>query len=117
MLELAGAGWAARLLPEQGGAFAALEYAGDAVLAPLPLGADPNAGFGGAFLMLPWANRLDGGHLPIAGTLHQLRVNRAEDNTAIHGLAREHPWEVALAEPARVVLTQRLAEPPFDYAA
>ena len=117
MIELAAAGWAARLLPEQGGAFALLRWQGQEVLAPLPPGADPNASFAGAFLLAPWANRLDAGRLPCAGTLHHLPVNRAADNTAIHGLSRALPWQVANASAARVVLEQQVHSPPFHYAA
>lgn len=123
MLELAGGGWEAALLPGQGGAMARLAWQGTEVLAPLPQGADPNAAFAGAFVMLPWANRLDGGMMPVGGTLHRLPVNRAEDATAIHGLARDRPWQVEEAGPARAVLAQALdgaAEEtalPWRYAA
>ncbi len=117
LIELAAAGWTARLLPEQGAAFAALACQGQQVLAPLPLGADPTESFAGAFLMAPWTNRLDAGHLPFGGTMHQLRVNRAEDHTAIHGLSRDLPWQVATAGPASATLVQQVASPPFDYEA
>ena len=117
MIELAAAGWTARLLPEQGGALAALGWQGLQVLAPLPLGANPNASFAGGFLMLPWTNRLDAGLLPFGGTTHQLRVNRAEDNTAIHGLSRDLPWQVEAAGAAAVTLVQHVESAPFHYAA
>jgi aldose 1-epimerase len=107
-IEIAGGGWAARLLPEQGGAFASLAWQGREVLAPLPSGADPNVNFAGAFVMAPWANRLDGGLLPVAGTTYHLPVNRPEDNTAIHGLLRDRPWRVEQAFAARCVLLQVL---------
>jgi len=118
-LALAGGEWTARLLPMQGGACAALAWRGRDLLVPLPVGADPNAAFCGAFIMLPWANRLDSGHLPVAGTLYRLPVNRPEDNTAIHGIAREHPWRVAEAAPDRAVLEQTCdgaaADPPLPW--
>ena len=114
MIELAAADWAARLLPEQGGAFAALAWQGQDILVPLPLGADPTASFAGAFVMAPWANRLDAGQLPFAGTTHQLRVNRSEDNTAIHGLARDRPWQVERADATSAVLVQQVDDPPFN---
>ena len=44
------------------------------MLAPLPLGADPNSSFRGAFVMAPWANRLDRGLLPVAGVPMLVRV-------------------------------------------
>ncbi len=119
MLELANQDWAVALLPEQGGAMARLAWRGIELLQPLPLGADPNASFCGAFLMLPWANRLDAGRLPFAGTDYQLPVNRAVDNTAIHGIARDLPWVVESASPTSIVLRQLMADAalPWRYAA
>ncbi len=104
-LDLAGGGWAATLLPGQGGAFAALSWQGREVLAPLPRAADPNESFAGAFVMAPWANRLDGGWIAVpGGRLRAGPVNRPEEDTAIHGLARALPWRVASrgAEAARL---------------
>lgn len=87
---------------------------------PLPLGADPTASFGGAFIMAPWANRLDGGRLPTLGLEHRLPINRPQDNTAIHGLSRDRPWTVAVAEPAHALLMQHVdttgAGLPWRYA-
>jgi aldose 1-epimerase len=119
-LELEGGGWAATLLPGQGGAMARLAWRGAEVLAPVPPGADPNAGFHGAFVMVPWTNRLDGGRLPAAGILHRLPVNRPEEDTAIHGLARDRPWQVVSRTGAsrtgasRAVLSQRLDPGPMQ---
>lgn len=112
MLEIAGGGWQAQLRPEQGAAVAQLAWQGRDVLVPLPLGADPNASFGGAFVMLPWANRLDGGRLPVAGMVHRLPINRPEDDTAIHGLSRDRPWTVEAQSAERCMLAQA-----FDGAA
>ncbi len=121
MLELAGADWRAQLLPEQGAAVAQLAWRGQDVLVPLPLGANPNASFGGAFVMLPWTNRLDAGQLPVAGMVYQLPINRPEDNTAIHGLARDRAWLVEAQAPDRCSLLQDMdgaAEGlPFQYQA
>ena len=118
MILLAASDWEARLLPEQGGAVAALTWQGRDVLVPLPMGAEPNASFAGAFLMAPWANRLDRGRLPVTGLEYQLPVNRPEDGTAIHGLSRDLPWEVAERAAGRAVLTQTVTGPaPFHYAA
>jgi aldose 1-epimerase len=104
---LATPAWTATLLPAQGGAVATLAWRGREVLAPLPAGADPNGAFAGAFVMAPWANRLDGGRLPVLGTLHQAGpVNRPEEGTALHGLAREHPWRVVAAGADHATLEQ-----------
>lgn len=106
-LALSGGDWTAALLPDQGAAFARLAWRGTDVLVPLPLGADPNASFAGAFLMAPWANRLDDGMLPVGGITYYLPVNRPVDGTAIHGLVRDRSWEVAEATPSRAVFSQR----------
>ena len=74
--------WQALICPEQGSAFAAFHCRGQDVLVPTPVGAR-HPGAYGAFWMLPWANRLDGGC--IAG--HAMPINRAAEGTAIHGLA------------------------------
>jgi aldose 1-epimerase len=112
LLEIAGGSWRAILLPDQGGAFASLAWEGRDVLAPLPFGADPNASFCGAYIMAPWTNRLDGGKLPVAGTIHSLPINRPCDDTAIHGLVRDRPWVVEQVAAARCELVQH-----FDGAA
>jgi aldose 1-epimerase len=114
-----GDGWRAAILPGQGAAMAALTVRGDEVLKPLPPGADPNRGFHGAFWMLPWANRLDGGRILVAGAEHRMPINRPEEDTAIHGLSRDRAWRVEEAEatPDRAVLVQELELAPFRCAA
>ncbi|MCA3416444.1 MAG: aldose epimerase, partial [Roseomonas sp.] len=103
--------WQALICPEQGAAFASLQWRGRDVLVPTPEAAR-HPGAYGAFWMLPWANRLDGGR--IAG--HAMPINRAAEATAIHGLARDLPWEVISATLDHAVLKQRLNVAPFDYA-
>ncbi|MBW8270175.1 aldose epimerase family protein [Caldovatus aquaticus] len=114
-LGLAAGAWEAALLPAQGAAFARLRHRGRDLLVPVPPGADPNRGFWGAFWMIPWANRLDRGRLPWGGRTHRLPVNRPEDDTAIHGLARDRPWRVAAAAGDRAVLVQAFAAPGIPY--
>ncbi len=119
-LPVEGGGWTATLLPEQGATLATLSWQGREVLVPLPAGADPNAAFCGAFVMAPWANRLDGGRLPVLGTAHRAApVNRPEEDTAIHGLAREHPWRVAAAAADHARLVQHFDgathDPPLPW--
>ena len=104
--------WQALICPERGAAFSRLQWRGRDVLVPTPEGAH-HPGAYGAFWMLPWANRLDGGR--IAG--HVMPINRAAEDTAIHGLARDLPWEVISATTDQAVLQQRLKRAPFDYTA
>jgi aldose 1-epimerase len=104
--------WHALICPEKGAAFSSLQWRGRDVLVPTPEGAR-HPGSYGAFWMLPWANRLDGGR--IAG--HAMPINRTAEGTAIHGLARDLPWEVTSAASEHAVLQQRLTFAPFDYTA
>jgi aldose 1-epimerase len=104
--------WQALICPEQGAAFSSLQWRERDVLVRTPEGAR-HPGAYGAFWMLPWANRLDGGR--IAG--HAMPINRAAEGTAIHGLARDLPWEVITATADHAVLQQRLTFAPFNYTA
>jgi len=99
--------WRAELLPERGAHFAALSHAGRQLLAP---------GFG-AFWMLPWTNRLDGGRFPWAGVVHRFPITHPDEGNALHGLSRAAPWQVESASAGRAVLIQTLKQDPFDYAA
>ncbi len=117
MIDIAGGAWRAALLPARGGALARLTHAGRDVLVPLPDGADPNDSWAGAFVMLPWTNRLDEGRLPHPGGVHHFACNRVVERTALHGLSREHAWAVEGTAPDRAVLTQAIAEGPYRYAA
>jgi len=101
--------WQALICTEQGAAFSCLQWRGRDVLVPAPEGAR-HPGAYGAFWMLPWANRLDAGR--IAG--HVLPINRAAESTAIHGLARDLPWEVISAATDHAVLQHGLKLTPFD---
>ena len=117
MIELAGGGWRAGLLPGRGGALAMLAHAGEDVLVPLPEGADPNDTWAGAFVMLPWTNRLDEGRLPHPGGVAHFPCNRVAERTALHGLSRERAWEVESAVSDRAVLVQRIDTAPYRYVA
>ena len=112
MLRLHAGAWVADLAPEDGGGMTLLRHGARDILVPAP----PDTRLGGpfgAFWMIPWANRLDGGRLGV----HRLPVNRAADNTAIHGLSRDRAWDVAEAAPDRVLLTQTVDAAPYHYDA
>ncbi len=111
-LTLDAEGWQAVLATADGGGMTALRFGGRDILAPAPEGARLGGPFG-AFWMIPWANRLDGGRLGA----HRLPVNRPQDGTAIHGLSRDRAWEVAEAAPGRVLLAQTVAAGPYRYGA
>jgi aldose 1-epimerase len=109
---LDGHGWDAALAPGDGGGMTRLRFHGHDILVPAPPGARLGGPFG-AFWMIPWANRLDAGQIGP----HRLPVNRAEDNTAIHGLSRDRAWQVDEAAADRVLMTQTVAAGPYHYAA
>ncbi|MBI0536724.1 aldose epimerase [Roseomonas sp. KE2513] len=117
MIEIAGGEWRAGLLPTRGGALARLSHAREDVLVPLPEGADPNDSWAGAFVMLPWTNRLDEGRLPHPGGVAHFPCNRVAERTALHGLSREHAWEVESTGADRAVLVQRIDAAPYLYVA
>ncbi|WP_235034974.1 aldose epimerase [Roseomonas sp. 18066] len=112
-LHLRAGRWSAHLLPGRGAAFERLDFAARPVLRPLD-GSDPNATRAGSFWMAPWTNRLDGGAF---GEGFRFPINRPDEGNALHGLVREHAWEVVDSSPGHAVLTQSLAAPPFDVAA
>lgn len=111
-MRIAGHGWEGALAPADGGGMTALAFEGRDVLVPAPAGARLGGPFG-AFWMIPWANRLDGGRLGA----HRLPVNRPAEDTAIHGLSRDRVWAVAEERPGRVVLVQEVAAGPYRYVA
>lgn len=96
--------WSADLAPDLGASFTGIAHAGRELLyAPK-----------GAFWMMPWTNRLDGGRF---GRTACLPVNDAEEGNALHGLSRGLPWQVEEAAPDRAVLVQEVSHAPFHYAA
>ncbi|WP_244408425.1 aldose epimerase [Roseomonas fluvialis] len=112
MVRIDAGGWDAVLAPQDGGGLTALRFRGQDILVPTPAGERLGGPFG-AFWMIPWANRLDGGRLGA----HRLPVNRVADGTAIHGLSRDRPWQVEHATPDRAVLAQSIVAGPYRYAA
>lgn len=112
MLRLHAGAWLADLAPGDGAGMTLLRYAGQDVLVPVPDGERLGGPFG-AFWMIPWANRLDGGRLGA----HRLPINRAQEGTAIHGLSRDRPWTVESAAPDRAVLVQAIDAAPYRYEA
>lgn len=103
----------ATILPERGATFTRLDALGRAILKPMPDGADPLRGFHGAFVMAPWANRLDAGRIVVDGVVHHMPINRPEENTAIHGFLREMAWTAEDAAGDRLVLSCRFDRAPF----
>ena len=55
-------------------------------------------------LLLPWPNRIDGGHYRLAGTEYQLDLSEPAAANAIHGLTRWSSWSLARHDPHAIVL-------------
>ena len=99
------------LHPTAGGRLGQLDL-GDG---PLLRGPDVDPGWDqwGCFPLLPWSNRIPGGHLRFGDIDAQLPVN-AGDGSAIHGLVAAVPWMVVAAsdQAAEFEVTVRVA--PYD---
>jgi len=97
---LANAIWQVGVLPGTGASLASGRIRhGDGwvdLLRPTPPADHPSVEACASFLLVPWSNRIAGGVLPFRGRAYRLRVN-ADDGTAIHGTAREFPWQVGTA--------------------
>ena len=102
MITLAAGDWTVVVDAAQGASITRLAFAGQDLLADEP-----------AFWMIPWANRIDGGRLGP----HRLPVNRPQDGTAIHGLSRDRPWQVAARAADSATLAQEVDAAPFRYGA
>lgn len=74
-----------------------------------------------SFVMLPWTNRVKDASFAFGGASHALTPNHS-DGTAIHGVGRDLPWEIADRSPitARLTLDSRNRDEvacPFDFGA
>lgn len=56
-----------------------------------------------SFVLAPWSNRLRDARFTFRGRSHRLPVN-SPDGTAIHGVARDHPWRITDRDESSVVL-------------
>jgi aldose 1-epimerase len=63
-------------------------------------------------LLIPWPNRVAGATYRFDGEVFRLPVNEPRTGSAIHGLARAQPWQLADVASASVTLTLDL--PPDD---
>lgn len=81
----------ALVYPDAGGRLGQLDL-GDGPLLRAP-DVDPGWDQWGCFPLLPWSNRIPGGHLRFGDIDAQMPVN-APDGSAIHGLVADVPWTV-----------------------
>ncbi len=62
--------------------------------------------------LLPWPNRVDGGHYRFQGQDYQLTLSELASGNAIHGLVRWAPWRRLESAAARIVMATRLHPQP-----
>jgi aldose 1-epimerase len=93
--------WRVGLLPQTGmsTAFAQIKLGGRWVdfMRPTPESSYGKAAECASFVTIPWSNRLKAAAFRFQGTSYALRPN-CVDGTAIHGVAREHPWRVETSD-------------------
>ncbi|MGC8627136.1 MAG: hypothetical protein ACP5VR_06180, partial [Acidimicrobiales bacterium] len=67
-------------------------------------------------LLVPWPGRIFGGRYSFGGQAHQLPIDDLVSGSAIHGLVRWCPWQLAEHSASAVVLTHRmLARPGYPF--
>ena len=104
------AGASATIHPEIGGRLGQLDLGAGPVLR------GPSADLGwaqwGCYPLLPWSNRIPGGHLVFGSIDGRVPVN-FPDGSAIHGLVASSPWTVTGATEAAVDLHTEAAAGPY----
>jgi aldose 1-epimerase len=98
------------IVVEVGGGLRSYTVAGRAVLDGY--GEDEMCRSGRGQVLIPWPNRLEGGSYAFDGRRHQLPINDAADQAAIHGLVRWAGWTAGEREPHRVVMQHVLYPRP-----
>jgi aldose 1-epimerase len=69
------------------------------------------------FPMVPFANRIDGGRIPLPdGGMLTVPINRPAQDVAIHGFGRERPWTIAARNATHLKLAQEFSELGNPYA-
>jgi aldose 1-epimerase len=71
-------------------------------LRPTPQAAYDKSSDCSSYLLIPWSNRIKDGRFAFRGKEHRLKVN-AGDGSAIHGMARDYPWQVEHSDRQRLV--------------
>lgn len=95
---------------ELGAGLRSLHYLGRPVIAEYPPDVLPPGASGQ--LLVPWPNRVDGGHYSINGARYQLDLSEPANLNAIHGLTRWASWDVATRTSELVVLRHVLLGRP-----
>lgn len=110
------------LSPSTGGAISAFEWSGGETRRPiLRKGHSPLENVLGAacFPLVPYVNRIRGGHFSFRGRQVRLTPNMAGDPSPLHGQGWQNAWEVEAQSERTAVLSYRhkAGEWPWDYEA
>jgi aldose 1-epimerase len=68
-----------------------------------------------SFVMAPFANRIADGRFPFAGGEIRLPINRPAQRVAIHGIARNRPWDVTARSADALTVRLEFAEADYPY--
>jgi aldose 1-epimerase len=68
-----------------------------------------------SFVMAPFANRIDAGHFVFGGQAIKMPINRANQNVAIHGVARNRAWQVVAQRDDALELSLRVDDPDYPF--
>lgn len=100
---LAAHGWDVELLPELGGAIAALRHEGCDILRPAGPGiSDPLTA--ACFPLVPYANRIADGRFEFNGRHIRLPRNFGDHPHSLHGIGWQSKWTIEHVEPAHAVI-------------
>ncbi|QZA81728.1 aldose 1-epimerase [Deefgea piscis] len=92
------------LVPQLGGAIAALKYKGVDILRSMPLGIASQANQCGSFPLIPYSNRIENGQFTFADQHYTLAKNFGDHPHSIHGNGWQSVWHVAETSTQQIVL-------------
>lgn len=102
-------------MTEVGAALRTCQVAGRLLVEPFPAAAMADGAHG--MTLLPWPNRIRGGHYSFGGTEHQLPLTEPEAGNAIHGLLMWRPWSVRERGDSAITLSATLhPQPGYPFA-
>lgn len=103
--------WRAQINARLGASLLDLSHAGAPVLRPAHAEALKALGVRAAacYPLVPYANRIAGARLPVAGRVYPLRANFPPEPHAVHGVGWQRPWQIVHADERSAELILRYA--------